>query len=608
MAKEKIIGIDLGTTNSVVAIVENKEPKVLENPNGQRTTPSVVAFKKDEIVVGQAAKRLAETNEDVISSIKSKMGENTDISIHATNKKYKPEQISAEILAYLKQYAEKKIGQEIKKAVITVPAYFNQAQREATTNAAKIAKLEVARIINEPTAAALAYGLDKKDKEQKVLVYDLGGGTFDVSVLDMAHGTFEVLATSGDGKLGGDNWDEEIVKWLVKEIKAEFSYDPSKDKMAMQRLKEAAERAKIDLSGQLKTTISLPFLTLIDGKPISPELHLSRPEFEKMTHHLLEKTRAPLEKAMKDAQSKNGNKAIVLDEVLLVGGSTRMPAVQQMVEKMTGKKVNITINPDEVVAVGAAIQGAVLAGDIDDVLLLDVTPLTLGVETMGGVATPLINRNTTIPVSKSQIFSTAADNQPEVTIHVVQGERPLANDNKSLGQFNLSGIEPAPRGMPQIEVAFSIDANGILKVSAKDKKTNKEQSITIENNTSLSKEEVARMVEEAEQNREADNKRKEEIEVRVSAESIINQLEKTLKDEGDKLQPQQKEQSEAQIKELKELLEKNEIDKLKQKLEEINMMMQQFAKAAQEGNPEAPQSDNEPIEADVEEEKDKDKK
>lgn len=605
MAKEKIIGIDLGTTNSVVAIVENKEPKVLENPNGQRTTPSVVAFKKDEIVVGQAAKRLAETNEDVISSIKSKMGENIDIAIHATNKKYKPEQISAEILAYIKQYAEKKIGQKISKAVITVPAYFNQAQREATTNAAKIAKLEVARIINEPTAAALAYGLDKKDKEQKVLVYDLGGGTFDVSVLDMAHGTFEVLATSGDGKLGGDNWDEEIVKWLVKEIKSQYNYDASKDKMSMQRLKEAAERAKIDLSGQLKTTISLPFLTLIEGKPISPELHLSRPEFEKMTHHLLEKTRAPLEKAMKDAQAKNSNKPIVLDEVLLVGGSTRMPAVQQMVEKMTGKKVNITINPDEVVAVGAAIQGAVLAGDIDDVLLLDVTPLTLGIETMGGVATPLINRNTTIPVSKSQVFSTAADNQPEVTIHVVQGERPLANDNKSLGQFNLSGIEPAPRGMPQIEVAFSIDANGILKVTAKDKKTNKEQSITIENNTSLSKEEIERMVQEADENREADNKRKEEIEIRVSAESLINQLEKGLKDQGEKIDPKYKEQTDAQIKELKELLEKNEIDKLKQKLEEINVMMQQFAKAAQENNPESQKSDNDPIEADVEEGKDK---
>ncbi len=591
MAKERIIGIDLGTTNSVVAIIDGKNAKVIENPNGQRTTPSVVAFKNNEIIVGQAAKRLLETDPNTVSSIKRLMG--TTKTVKVNNREYKPEEISAMILSYIKEYSEKKLGTKISKAVITVPAYFNDAQRQATSNAAKIAGLEVARIINEPTAAALAYGIEDKNKEQKVLVFDLGGGTFDVSILDIAHGTFEVLSTSGINDLGGDDWDHEIVNWLVKEIKAKHHFDPSTDKMAMQRLKETAERTKIDLSQQLQTTISLPFLAMVNGAPLNVEMQLTRSEFEKMTDRLLEKTQKPLQDAIKEAKIK----ASELDEVLLVGGSTRMPAVQKMVEKITGKKVNVSINPDEVVALGAAIQGAVLAGEIDDVLLLDVTPLTLGIETMGGVATPLINRNTTIPVSKSQIFSTAADNQPEVTIHVVQGERPLASDNKSLGQFSLSGIEPAPRGMPQIEVAFSIDANGILKVTAKDKKTNKEQSITIENNSALSKEEIEKMIQEAEKNREADNKRKEEIELKVNAESLINQLEKGLKDSGDKIDIKQKEEAEKQIQELKSLLEKNDTETLKQKLTEINELINQFASAANQPEP----NDNEPIKTDVKE-------
>lgn len=596
MAKEIILGIDLGTTNSVVSIVENGKPVVLENPNGKNTTPSVVAFKNGEEIVGDAAKRQLETNPDAIASIKRLMG--TDKTVKANGKDYKPEEISAKILSYLKQYAEKKIGNKVSKAVITVPAYFNNAQREATKNAGKIAGLEVERIINEPTAAALAFGLEKTEKEMKVLVYDLGGGTFDVSVLELSGGTFEVLSTSGDNKLGGDDWDHVIVDWLVDKIKKEYEFDPSKDKMALSRLKEEAEKTKISLSNQSVATISLPFLGIGPKGPINVELELKRSEFEKMTAHLVDKTRKPIMDALKEAKLE----AKDLDEVLLVGGSTRIPAVQTMIEHTLGKKPNRSINPDEVVAIGAAIQGGVLAGEINDVLLLDVTPLTLGIETLGGIATPLIPRNTTIPVTKSQIFSTAENNQTEVTISVVQGERQLAADNKLLGRFNLSGIEQAPRGVPQIEVSFSIDVNGITTVSAKDKKTNKEQTITIKNTTTLSEEEIERMVKEAEENREADAKKKEKIEVTVRAEALINQLEKSLEDQGDKVDAKQKETLEKQIQELKDLVKEEKIEELKTKLDQIEQAAQAFAQAAaQQANTSDTSSDDQPIEAEVKE-------
>ncbi|TNK82500.1 molecular chaperone DnaK [Mycoplasmopsis pullorum] len=574
MAKEIILGIDLGTTNSVVAIVEGKNPIVLENPNGKRTTPSVVSFKNDEIIVGEVAKRQIETNPNTIASIKRLMG--TSKTVHANNKDYKPEEISAMILSYLKEYAEKKLGQKVSKAVITVPAYFDNAQREATKIAGKIAGLDVLRIINEPTAAALAFGLDKGEKSMKVLVYDLGGGTFDVSVLELEEGTFEVLSTSGDNHLGGDDWDNEIVKWMINKIKDNYNYDPSQDKMAMARLKETAEKAKIDLSSQSVANINLPFLAVTESGPVNVELELKRSEFDAMTAYLVDKTRKPIEDALKEA----GITANDLHEVLLVGGSTRIPAVQEMVKRTLGKEPNRSINPDEVVAIGAAIQGAVLAGDIDDILLLDVTPLTLGIETEGGIATPLIPRNTKIPTTKSQIFSTAADNQTEVTIRVVQGERQMASDNKLLGQFNLSGIEPAPRGVPQIEVSFSIDVNGITKVTAKDKKTNQEQTITIENNSKLSEEEINRMVKEAEENREADAKRKEEVETIVRAETLVSQIEKANAEQGDKLDAKAKEESEKLVNEIKELIEKKDIANLKQKLDEIENVMKNFANYA----------------------------
>ncbi|WP_215742490.1 molecular chaperone DnaK [Mesomycoplasma hyorhinis] len=596
MAKEIILGIDLGTTNSVVSIIENGKPVVLENPNGKNTTPSVVAFKNGEEIVGDAAKRQLETNPDAIASIKRLIG--TDKTVKANGKDYKPEEISAKILSYLKQYAEKKIGNKVSKAVITVPAYFNNAQREATKNAGKIAGLEVERIINEPTAAALAFGLEKTEKEMKVLVYDLGGGTFDVSVLELSGGTFEVLSTSGDNKLGGDDWDHVIVDWLVDKIKKEYEFDPSKDRMALSRLKEEAEKTKISLSNQSVATISLPFLGIGPKGPINVELELKRSEFEKMTAHLVDKTRKPIMDALKEAKLE----AKDLDEVLLVGGSTRIPAVQTMIEHTLGKKPNRSINPDEVVAIGAAIQGGVLAGEINDVLLLDVTPLTLGIETLGGIATPLIPRNTTIPVTKSQIFSTAENNQTEVTISVVQGERQLAADNKLLGRFNLSGIEQAPRGVPQIEVSFSIDVNGITTVSAKDKKTNKEQTITIKNTTTLSEEEIERMVKEAEENREADAKKKEKIEVTVRAEALINQLEKSLEDQGDKVDAKQKETLEKQIQELKDLVKEEKIEELKTKLDQIEQAAQAFAQAAaQQANTSDTSSDDQPIEAEVKE-------
>lgn len=601
MAKEIILGIDLGTTNSVVSVVKDGKPVVLENANGKRTTPSVVSFKNDEIIVGEVAKRQMETNPNTIASIKRLMG--TNKKVKANGKDYTPEEVSAMILSHMKEYAEKKLGTKVTKAVVTVPAYFNNAEREATKNAGKIAGLQVERIINEPTAAALAYGIDKTDKEEKVLVYDLGGGTFDVSVLDLADGTFEVLSTSGDNKLGGDDWDNKVVDWLLKSIQKEHSMDLKDDKMAMQRLKDAAEKAKIELSGQAATTITLPFLAMTDNGPLNVELELTRSAFEKMTEDLVERTRKPIEDALKEAKLSAND----IDEVLLVGGSTRIPAVQSMVERVLSKKPNRSINPDEVVALGAAIQGGVLAGDIDDVLLLDVTPLTLGIETMGGVATPLIKRNTTIPTTKSQVFSTAADNQSAVTIHVVQGERSMVSDNKTLGTFNLEGIEPAPRGVPQIEVSFSIDANGILKVTAKDKKTNKEQSITIENNTSLSDDEIEKMVKEAEENKAADAKKKEEVETRVRAETLINQLEKGIKEQGDKADKKQKEEAEKQIEELKKLLADNKTDELKKKLDEIEKAAAAFAeqfKNQQQAQPEAKKakdSKDDVVEADVKE-------
>ncbi|MFV8414155.1 molecular chaperone DnaK [Mycoplasma sp. Sp48II] len=578
MAKEIVLGIDLGTTNSVVTVMENKQPVVLENPNGKRTTPSVVAFKGNEIIVGDAAKRQVETNPNTVVSIKRLMG--TDKTVHVNGKDYKPEEISAMILSYMKDYAEAKLGKKVSKAVITVPAYFDNAQREATKIAGKIAGLDVLRIINEPTAAALAFGLEKTNKSMKVLVYDLGGGTFDVSVLELENGTFEVLSTSGDNHLGGDDWDHEIVEWLIKKIKDEHSYDVRNDKMAMARLKEAAEKAKIDLSNQSTATINLPFLAVTAAGPLNVELELKRSEFEAMSSHLLDRTRKPIEDALREA----GITAKDLDEVLLVGGSTRMPAVQEMVRLTLGKEPNRSINPDEVVSIGAAIQGAVLAGDINDILLLDVTPLTLGIETLGGISTPLIPRNTTIPVTKSQIFSTAADNQTEVTIRVVQGEREMANDNKLLGQFNLTGIEPAPRGIPQIEVSFSIDVNGITTVTAKDVKTNKEQSITIQNSSKLSEAEIEKMIKEAELNKEADKKRKEEAETIVRAESLIDQIKKANAEQGDKMDPKAKEESDKLVKELEDLIAKKDIEALKVKLDQVEEVIKNFANAAAQQN------------------------
>ena len=571
MAKEIILGIDLGTTNSVVSIIENGAPKILENPNGKRTTPSVVAFKNGETIVGEVAKRQLETNPDSISSIKRLMG--TSKTVHANNRDYKPEEISAMILSYMKDYAEKKIGSSVKKAVITVPAYFDNSQREATKNAGIIAGLDVVRIINEPTAAALAFGLNKdKDKINKILVFDLGGGTFDVSILEVESGTYDVLSTSGDNKLGGDDWDNAIVNWMIKKINELYSYDVSKDKMAMARLKEEAERAKITLSQSLVANISLPFLAMSANGPINVELELKRSEFEKMTEDLVQRIKKPVLDALEQAKLS----AKDLSEVLLVGGSTRMPAVQELVEKLLGKKPNNSINPDEVVSAGAAIQGGVLAGDIQDVLLLDVTPLTLGIVVEGDIVAPLIDRNTTIPVTRSQIFSTAMDNQTAVTIVVTQGERQMAADNKILGQFNLEGIEPAPRGVPQIEVSFSIDVNGITKVTAKDKKTNKEQTITIQNTSDLSKEEVEKMVKEAEANREADQKKRREIEVTVRAEQTINQLEKVVSgEEIKKADPKQKEELEKELNSFKELLSKKSIDELETKLNEFDKKMAQ---------------------------------
>lgn len=560
----KIIGIDLGTTNSCVAVLEGGEAKVITNPEGERTTPSVVAFKNGERIVGAAAKRQALTNPNTVSSIKRLMG--TAKKVEAEGKKYSPEEISAMILSYLKDYAESYLGETVSKAVITVPAYFNDAQRQATKNAGKIAGLEVERIINEPTAAALAYGLDKQDKNQTILVYDLGGGTFDVSILELGDGVFEVKSTSGNTHLGGDDFDNCIMDYLVKEFKKENGVDLSKDKLAMQRLKEISEKAKKDLSGMTSTQISAPFISQSkDGQPLHLDMTLTRAKFEDLIEDLVESTLDPVHKALKDAGLKKDD----IDKVIMVGGSTRIPMVYDLVKKELGKDPSREVNPDEAVAMGAAIQGGVLTGEVNDIVLLDVTPLSLGLETLGGVMTVLIPRNTTVPTQKKQVFSTAADNQPAVDIHVLQGERPMAADNKTLGNFQLTGIPAAPRGVPQIEVTFDIDANSIVHVTAKDLGTNKEQSITITSSTNLSDEEVDRMVKEAEANKEEDKKRKEEADLKNDAESLVNQTEKSLKDLGDKVSDKEKEEAEDLVKELKEALEKDDIDEIKEKKDKL---------------------------------------
>ena len=560
----KIIGIDLGTTNSCVAVLEGGEAKVITNPEGERTTPSVVAFKNGERIVGAAAKRQALTNPNTVSSIKRLMG--TAKKVEAEGKKYSPEEISAMILSYLKDYAESYLGETVSKAVITVPAYFNDAQRQATKNAGKIAGLEVERIINEPTAAALAYGLDKQDKNQTILVYDLGGGTFDVSILELGDGVFEVKSTSGNTHLGGDDFDNRIMDYLVKEFKKENGVDLSKDKLAMQRLKEISEKAKKDLSGMTSTQISAPFISQSkDGQPLHLDMTLTRAKFEDLIEDLVESTLDPVHKALKDAGLKKDD----IDKVIMVGGSTRIPMVYELVKKELGKDPSREVNPDEAVAMGAAIQGGVLTGEVNDIVLLDVTPLSLGLETLGGVMTVLIPRNTTVPTQKKQVFSTAADNQPAVDIHVLQGERPMAADNKTLGNFQLTGIPAAPRGVPQIEVTFDIDANSIVHVTAKDLGTNKEQSITITSSTNLSDEEVSRMVKEAEANKEEDKKRKEEADLKNDAESLVNQTEKSLKDLGDKVSDKEKEEAEDLVKELKEALEKDDIDEIKEKKDKL---------------------------------------